>query len=68
MTVMGVQIPNKFPAWYIMAELTRASVMMFPEADHVKTSICPGVSINTYLKNMSILAIFKKNLFKFTPI
>ena len=23
--------------------------MIVPEADHVKTSICPGVSIKTYL-------------------
>ncbi len=23
--------------------------MMLPEADHVNTSICPGVSMNTYL-------------------
>lgn len=30
--------------------LTRASVMMVPEADQVKTSICPGVSIRTYLQ------------------
>lgn len=29
--------------------LTRASVMIVPEADHVNTSICPGVSIKTYL-------------------
>lgn len=25
--------------------------MMVPEADQVNTSICPGVSIKTYLKN-----------------
>ena len=30
--------------------LTSASVMMFPEADHVNTSIWPGVSITTYLQ------------------
>lgn len=30
--------------------LTRASVMIVPEADQVNTSICPGVSIKTYLK------------------
>ena len=29
--------------------LTRASVMIVPEADQVNTSICPGVSIKTYL-------------------
>lgn len=29
---------------------TRASVMMVPDADQVKTSICPGVSISTYLR------------------
>lgn len=28
---------------------TRASVMMVPDADQVKTSIWPGVSISTYL-------------------
>lgn len=28
---------------------TRVSVMMVPDADQVNTSICPGVSINTYL-------------------
>ena len=29
--------------------LTKASVMMDPDADQEKTSICPGVSNNTYL-------------------
>uniref|UniRef100_A0A0E9RC25 Uncharacterized protein n=1 Tax=Anguilla anguilla TaxID=7936 RepID=A0A0E9RC25_ANGAN len=29
-------------------EEARASVMMVPEADQVKTSICPGVSMRTY--------------------
>lgn len=29
---------------------TRASVMMVPDADQVNTSICPGVSIKTYLQ------------------
>lgn len=28
---------------------TSASVMMVPDADHVNTSICPGVSMITYL-------------------
>lgn len=28
--------------------------MMVPEADQVNTSICPGVSIKTYLKNHTI--------------
>lgn len=33
-----------------MSRPTRASVMMVPDADQVKTSIWPGVSINTYLQ------------------
>lgn len=28
----------------------RDSVMIAPDADHVKTSICPGVSNRTYLQ------------------
>lgn len=28
----------------------KASVMIAPEADHVKISICPGVSTMTYFK------------------
>jgi len=31
--------------------LTRVSVMMDPDADQVKTSICPGVSKMTYLQH-----------------
>lgn len=30
-------------------ELAMASVMIAPEADHVKISICPGVSTSMYL-------------------
>ena len=30
-------------------ELAMASVMIAPDADHVKISICPGVSTRTYL-------------------
>ncbi len=31
-------------------ELAMASVMMAPEADQVKISICPGVSTSIYLR------------------
>lgn len=34
---------------------TRASVMMVPDADQVKTSIWPGVSINTYLQRSEVI-------------
>lgn len=33
---------------------TRASVMMVPDADQVKTSIWPGVSISTYLQRSKV--------------
>ena len=32
------------------AYFTRASVIILPDADHVNTSICPGVSSIMYLK------------------
>ncbi len=32
-----------------MEMFTKASEMMVPDADQVKTSICPGVSNSTYL-------------------
>ena len=32
-------------------DAAKVSVIIEPDADHVKTSICPGVSITTYLKN-----------------
>jgi hypothetical protein len=38
-------------------KLTRVSVMIEPEADHVNTSICPGVSNNTYLHSLDLFSI-----------
>lgn len=42
-------------------EEATASVMMAPEADHVKISICPGVSINMWLI-VSWIPSFKETL------
>lgn len=41
--------------------LTRDSVIMEPEADQVKTSICPGVSIRTYLQQKGLVFLCKEH-------
>lgn len=39
----------------------RASVMIAPDADQVKTSICPGVSNMAYLGGKMYIAVTPKN-------
>ena len=51
----GVSITYSSTVRYVEAS---DSVMIEPDADHVKISICPGVSTNTYL---SAFARFSTN-------
>ena len=38
--------------------LTKVSVIILPDADHVKTSICPGVSNKMYLLSKHIICVY----------